>query len=192
MIYPVIKCLVRVFCKLVFFVKLVHVENIPKEGAAILAANHTSLWDAPVLVSCTKRPMRTMAKKELFSNKILSVILNMAGAFPVDRGGSDVAAVKTALKALKNGEIFAIYPSGTRVENEEGASAKAGVALIASRSGVPVIPVRLRGGYRMFHRVTVTFGEPMTMVPADGKKATSEELQAFADDIMKKIDSLGA
>ena len=192
MIYPVLKFLVRGVCKLLFFVKLVNVENIPKEGAAILAGNHTSLWDPLVLISCTKRSMRAMAKKELFQNQFLKCILEMAGAFPVDRSGSDVGAIKTALKALKNGEIFAIFPSGTRVENEEGASAKAGVALISSRSGVPVIPVRFRGGYRPFHRVTVTFGEPMSITPADGKKATSEELQVFADAIMKKIDGLGA
>lgn len=192
MIYPVLKCLVRIVCKLAFFVKLVHVENIPKEGSVILAGNHTSLWDPLVLVSCTKRPMRTMGKKELFQNRFLKPILEMAGAFPVDRSGSDVTAIKTALKALKNGEIFAIFPSGTRVEKEEGASAKAGVALIASRSGVPVVPVRFRGGYHLFRRVTVIFGEPMTITPADGKKATSEELQTFADAIMKEIDSLGA
>ena len=192
MIYPVIKCLVRVFCKLVFFVKLVDADNIPKEGAAILAGNHTSFWDPPVLISCTKRSMRTMAKKELFSHKLLSPILKMAGAFPVDRGGNDITAIKTALKALKDGELFTIYPSGTRMKEDDGASAKAGVALIAARSGVPVIPVRFRGGYRFFHRVTITFGKPMTIVPADGKKATSEELQAFADRIMEEIESLGA
>lgn len=192
MIYPVIKSMVWGICKLLFFVKLVNVDRIPEKGAVILAGNHTSFWDGPVLVSNIKRPMRTMAKKELFAHKLLSPFLKMAGAFPVDRQGNDITAIKTALKALKDGEIFAIFPSGTRVKNDEGANAKAGVALIASRSGVPVIPVCLQGGYRLFHRVTITFGEPMTIVPADGKKATSEELQAFADKIMKQIDSLGA
>lgn len=191
MLYPIIKFLVRIVCKLFFFVKLEHADRIPKEGAAILAVNHTSLWDPPVLISCTKRPMRTMAKKELFRNKLLAAVLKMAGAFPVDRGTGDISAIKTALKALKDGELFTIYPEGKRVKGDEGADAKAGVALIASRSGVPVIPVSMRGGYRLFHRVTITFGTPMAMIPADGKKPTSEELKAFADRIMEQIESLG-
>lgn len=191
MLYPVIKGFVYGVCKLLFRTKYVHTERIPEEGAVILAANHTSLWDAPVLVSGVKRSMRTMAKKELFQNKILASLLSMAGAFPVDRQKSDIGAVKTALKALKDGEIFTIFPSGTRVKSEDGAAAKAGVALIASRSGAPVIPVALRGGYKPFRRVTVIFGEPMQMETAEGTKPSGEELQAFADEIMKQIDSLG-
>lgn len=190
--YPILKFVVLVICKLLFFVKVEHKERIPQEGAVILAANHTSMWDAPVLVTSVKRPMRAMAKKELFQNKLLGGILSMAGAFPVDRGNADITAIKTALKALKNGEIFAIFPSGTRVKNPEEADAKAGVALIASRSGVPVIPVCIQGGYRLFRRVTITFGEPMSIVPADGKKATGEELKLFADQIMEHIEAMGA
>ncbi len=191
MLYPVIKGFVRGVCKLIFFPKFVYAERIPEEGAVILAANHTSLWDAPVLVSGVKRSMRTMAKKELFKNKIFASLLSMAGAFPVDRQKSDIGAIKTALKALKDGEIFTIFPSGTRVKSEDGAAAKAGVALIASRSGAPVIPVALRGGYKPFHRVTVIFGEPMYIGAAEGVKPSGEELQAFADEIMKQIESLG-
>ena len=192
MLYPFLKFMVRTFCKLVLFVKLVGKENVPEEGAVILAVNHTSLWDPPVLISCTKRPMRTMAKKELFSNKLLGAILTMSGAFPVDRESNDITAVKTALKALKDGEIFTIYPSGKRIKGDEGADAKAGVALIASRSGVPVVPVNMKGGYRLFRRVTITFGEPMEIVSADGKRPSSEELKAFADRVMERIESLGA
>ncbi len=191
MLYPVIKGFVRCVCKLVFLTKFVHAERIPEEGAVILAANHTSLWDAPVLVSGVKRSMRTMAKKELFENKLLASLLSMAGAFPVDRQKSDIGAIKTALKTLKDGEVFTIFPSGTRVKSEDDAAAKAGVALIASRSGAPVIPVAIRGGYKPFHRVTVTFGEPICIDTAEGKKPSGEELQAFADEIMKQIESLG-
>ena len=192
MLYSIIKFLVRVVCKLFFFVKVEHEDRIPQEGAAILAVSHVSLWDPPVLISCTKRPMRTMAKKELFRNKLLAAVLKMAGAFPVDRGTGDITAVKTALKALKDGELFTIYPAGKRVKGDEEANAKAGVALIASRSGAPVIPIAMRGGYRLFRRVTITVGMPMTMEPTEGKKPTGEELKAFADRIMEQIEGLGA
>jgi len=73
----------------------------------------------------------------------------------------------------------------------ESSEAKAGVALIAARSGAPVIPVAMRGGYKPFHQVKIYFGQPVTMKPVNGKKPTGDELKAFADEIMEKIESLG-
>ena len=67
--YKVLKFLLKIFCKIIFFVRVEGEENIPKEGAAILAVNHVSFWDPPVLISALKRPMRTMAKSELFKHK---------------------------------------------------------------------------------------------------------------------------
>ncbi len=186
-----IKFVVGIFTKLVFFVKPVDIKNIPDEGAVILAANHTSLWDPIVLVPLVKRKMRVMAKKELFDIKLLAPILRVANAFPVNRGTTDVGAIKNALKTLKDGEIFTIFPSGTRVEGDEAAEAKSGVALIASRAKAPVIPVAIRGGFKLFRRVTVYFGEPILPEVSEGKKMTGDELKAFADEIMKKIEELG-
>lgn len=191
MLLSFLKFLVRIFCKVVFFVKLIGKENLPKEGPVILAVNHTSLWDPPVLIASVPRYMRVMAKKELFDHKMLSPILKLAGAFPVSRGSSDIGAIKTALHTLKNGDVFAIFPSGKRVLANEASEAKAGVALIAARSGVPVIPVAMRGGYRLFRQVKIYFGKPIAIHPADGKKAAGDELKAFADEIMEKIEALG-
>lgn len=190
--FVLIKGFMRFVSKLLFFVKVEGYENVPKEGAIIFAANHTSFWDPVVLISCTKRNMRTMAKKELFNHKFLAPFLKMAGAFPVARGTNDISAIKTALTALKNGEVFAIFPSGTRIKGDDAQSAKAGVALISSRAKTPVIPIAICGGFKPFHRVTLKFGQPMELTPSDGKKATSEELQSFADDIMAEIHRLGA
>lgn len=188
--YPIIKFIVKVFCKIVFFVRVEGEENIPKDGAAILAANHTSLWDAPVILTATHRPMRTMGKAELFENKLLAPFLKMAGAFPVKRGTADITAIKTALKTLKDGGIFAIFPTGTRVKDGDG-DAKAGVALIASKSGAPVIPVAIRGGYRIFKRVTIHVGKPLYVKNENGTKPSSDELKLYADAILDKINSLG-
>lgn len=186
-----LKFLVHIFCKVVFFVKLIGTENLPKEGAVILAVNHTSLWDPPVLISSVPRHMRVMAKKELFDHKMLKPILKLADAFPVARGSNDIGAIKTALQTLKNGDVFTIFPSGRRVLANESSEAKAGVALIAARSGAPVIPVAMRGGYRLFRPVKIYFGQPVTIQSANGKKPTGDELKAFADDIMEKIEALG-
>ena len=182
-----LKFLVHIFCQVVFFVKLIGKENLPSEGPVILAVNHTSLWDPPVLIASVPRHMRVMAKKELFDHKMLSPILKIADAFPVSRGSNDIGAIKTALQTLKEGDMFTIFPSGKRVLANESSEAKAGVALIAARSGAPVIPVAMRGGYK----VKIYFGQPVTMKPANGKKPTGDELKAFADEIMEKIESLG-
>lgn len=188
--YPVIKFIVKVVCKILFFVRVVGEENIPEEGATILAANHTSFWDAPIILTATKRPMRTMGKAELFDHKLLAPFLRMAGAFPVHRGTADITAIKTALRTLKDGEIFAIFPTGTRIKDGEG-EAKAGVAMIASKSGAPVIPIAIRGGYRLFKRVTIHVGEPLYIRNENDTKPSAEELQIYADKILDRINSLG-
>jgi len=189
--YPVIKFIVHTVCKFLFFVRVEGKENIPKDGALILAANHTSFWDAPIILMTTKRPMRTMGKAELFEKKLLAPFLRMAGAFPVRRGTNDITAIKTALRTLKDGGIFAIFPTGTRIKEGDGADAKAGVALIASKSGAPVIPVAIRGGYRPFHRVTIHIGKPLYVKNENGTKPSGDELKIYANMILDKINSLG-
>ena len=167
-------------------------ENIP-EGGCVVCPNHVQLSDPPFAAVALggKTPIRLMAKKELFDHKMLSPILKIADAFPVSRGSNDIGAIKTALQTLKDGDMFTIFPSGKRVLANESSEAKAGVALIAARSGAPVIPVAMRGGYKPFHQVKIYFGQPVTMKPANGKKPTGDELKAFADEIMEKIESLG-
>ena len=191
MMYKIAKFIVKIVCKLLFFVRVVGAENIPEKGAVILAANHTSFWDGPIILTSTKRPMRTMGKAELFDHKLLAPILRMGGAFPVRRGVNDITAIKTALRTLKDGGIFTRFPTGTRVKDELGAEAKAGVALIASKSGAPVIPVAIRNGYKLFRPVTIYVGEPLYVRGVDGVKPSGDELKIYADVILQKINSLG-
>lgn len=189
--YPVIRFLSSLVCKILFFVRIEGSENIPKKGAAILAANHTSFWDAPIILMPTDRPVRAMGKAELFENKLIGACLRAAGAFPVHRGTNDITAIKTALRTLKDGGVFAIFPTGTRVKEGDDADAKAGVALIASKSGAPVIPIAIRGGFKLFHRVTIHIGKPLYVKNENGTKPSSEELKLYADAILNKINSLG-
>ena len=190
--YPIVKFLVHLVCRIFFFVRVEGKENIPKEGAAILAANHTSFWDAPIILMATKRPMRIMGKAELFEHKLLAPFLRMGGAFPVHRGTTDITAIKTALRTLKDGGLFTIFPTGTRVKAGENADAKAGVALIASKSGAPVIPIALVNGYRLFHRVTIRIGAPLYVKAENGTKPSGDELKICADAILQRIEALGA
>ena len=135
--------------------------------------------------------MRTMAKAELFRNKLFGALLRTCGAFPVNRGTNDITAIKTALRTLKDGGIFTIFPTGTRVKDESSAEAKSGVALIASKSGAPVIPVTIRGGYKLFKKVTIYVGKPMYVRNENGIKPSGDELKIYADKILSEINSQG-
>jgi 1-acyl-sn-glycerol-3-phosphate acyltransferase len=89
-------------------------ENIPETGGVILATNHISLADPPVLAAALKRPLRYMAKIELFENKFFGNIITQLGAFPIERGAADRAAIRKALSIVANGELLVIFPEGSR------------------------------------------------------------------------------
>jgi 1-acyl-sn-glycerol-3-phosphate acyltransferase len=142
-------------------------ERVPEKGPLIVAANHSRFFD-PVFVSmAVPRRVRWMAKKELFTFPFTRFFYFL-GTFPVDRQGGGRAALRTALNMLAEGRALGIFPEGTR--RKEGASleAKSGTAVIAARSGAPVLPVfagaipgplaRLRG-----EKFRVYLGDPMTV-----------------------------
>ena len=128
-----------------------------------------------------------MAKKELFKIPVLGAILRWAGAFPVSRGKGDIGAIKAALSALKAEKAFAIFPEGHRVKEGEPHAAKAGVAMLAERTGAPIIPVAISGKYRLFSKINVYIGEPITVKSETGEKLSGEELQEISDYLIQKI-----
>ena len=164
-------------------------ENIP-EGAAVVAGNHTSNFDAPlaVLSMPLKGDVKIIGKIELFRNKLFGWFLKKMGAFPVDRGNNDIAAIKTALNTLKTGQKLLIFPEGTRVKGEEDVGAKQGAALFAMRTGAPVLPMYLTSGKKLFRRTKVIFGKPYYI---EGSYKDQENMQRAADEMMEKIFALG-
>ena len=166
-------------------------ENLPEHGA-LLCPNHNSNWD-PVLVAL-KVPvnyrLHIMAKKELFCNKVFDWVLRKLGAFPVDRGEGDIEAVKTALKAIKSGDNLLIFPEGTRVEHEGALPAKGGVAVIGIRSGAQFVPVYVEGNKRLFRRTRIIFGQAYRP-EATSRRPSPEEVQAIADEVLRRSYALG-
>ena len=128
----------RAFCRVYHPVAVEGAGNLPKEGAAIVFANHQNLQDPLVLCSFLPRPIFFMAKKELFKNRLFARALDQLGAFPVARGELDMSAIRTSLSVLKNGEVLGIFPEGHRYTDGEIHAAGNGVSLIALRSGAPV------------------------------------------------------
>ena len=188
--YRVIHAVLRPLIFLLFPLSVQGRENLP-EGGAVLCSNHASAWD-PILVALKiprTVPLRFMAKAELFRNPVLGWLLRHLGAFPVHRGANDLAAMKTAMKCLQEGQKLIVFPEGTRVEEEGGASAKGGAVMLSTRTGVPMVPIYCGGRKHLFHRDTIVFGEPYSPVIA-GRRPTPEENRDIAEELMERIYAL--
>lgn len=191
MFYSIAKAIVWFFMHLIFRVRAVGVENIPKTGGVVLAVNHRSNWDVVMAGITCPRQLTFMAKAELFKNKIFAALISSLGAFPIKRGSGDVGAYRAAMSILRGERVMLMFPEGHRTK--KGASparAKTGVAMFAIKAEVPVVPVYISGEYRWLGKVTVTYGAPITFEEHYGKKQSSEELQVIADSILNKIRGL--
>ena len=166
-------------------------ERVPEEGPVIVAANHRRFFD-PVFVSmAVPRRVRWMAKKELFAFPF-NMLFDFAGAFPVDRRGGGRAALRTALHFLAEGRALGIFPEGTRRKEGRTLEAKSGAALLAARSGAPVLPVfagripgpagRLRG-----EKFRVYVGYPTTM---DNTAKGRHDHRRVAEEILRRVYAL--
>lgn len=181
--YRVVKFAVQVL----FPSRTAGLENIP-EGGALICGNHSSLWD-PLVIGASM-PIDTglvfMAKDQLFHYPVLGPVIRALGAFPVKRGESDLTAIKTAMRHLQEGKKLIIFPEGRRVTGEGDAEAKGGVALLATRTGAPVVPVFCGERRKLFHRNTVAFGEPYRPQIA-GRRPTAEENREIAGEILRRV-----
>lgn len=165
--------------------------NVPATGPLIVACNHISYFDPPLLGTACPRRIRYMAKSSLFKIPILGPLIRGFGAYPVDRTGTPMAAVRRSVEVLHRGEVIGIFPEGTR--NLDGTvQAREGVALLASLGKAPVVPAAVVGTARAgrFRQFKVVFGPALRLPP--GRKATREELANFTDQVMQAIRKLPA
>ena len=139
--------------------KVQGLENINCETGFILAGNHKSLLDIPLVATAIERNVHFMGKKELFENSICNYIFSKLGSFPVDREGIDLNAIKTSIKLLREDEILGIFPEGTRNKGEELLPFKEGTTRIAMKTKKPIIPFGISGEYKLRGGITIRFGE---------------------------------
>ncbi|MDF7808124.1 lysophospholipid acyltransferase family protein [Pontiellaceae bacterium B12219] len=175
-------------------------ENIPKEGGVLIASNHASFLDPPVVgVGYRGRPVHFMARDTLWNSKFGSWWMNKVGCIPVSRGTGDIKALKLTIKALKEGKAVSMFPEGTRTENGELQEAKGGIAFIIEKSGCVVVPAYIDGSYKAHPKgtkfikpckVSITFGKPITQEEFQALGSGREAYDAHAALIMQRIADL--
>lgn len=175
-------------------------ENFPPEGPFLIASNHTSHLDPPFVGSQVARQMRFFARKSLWNTPLLAWWLNRVETIPVERDSGDIGAIKRVLLALKENRAVVLFPEGTRSPDGHLQKAKAGVGLMACKTGVPVVPCRVYGSFAAFGKghkvprfgtpVSIVFGPPIPACDYDDPTAGKARYETAAQRIMDRIAAL--
>ncbi|MER3480010.1 MAG: 1-acyl-sn-glycerol-3-phosphate acyltransferase [Meiothermus sp.] len=196
MVYRIAWQIANFLLRVLFGYRVEGAENVPQTGPVILAANHLSILDPIAVGSGIRRPVVFMARSEPFKMPILSWLLPRLYVIPVERGTGDLGAIKAAIRVLREGRAFGIFPSGTRGREGKVLPFKTGVAAIAARTGATVVPVGVIGSYeawpygrRIFLRrpIRVVYGKPIQVSP---QKLDHRELDALTRQIEAAVIAL--
>jgi 1-acyl-sn-glycerol-3-phosphate acyltransferase len=190
--YTLARLILTVPTILIYRVRTVGRENVPRQGPLVLAPNHLSQMDHFFIGVYLRRKIRFMAKSQLFGPPVLTYIYRHGGVFPVRRGHKDEEAFETAYELLRQGEMLLVYAEGGRSRSGELGEPKPGIGRIALESGAPIVPVAIHGSARVrrwkrlrFPKVTVQFGEPLSYAV---EQAPSRERQLeVAGEIFNRV-----
>ena len=161
-LYKILRPLITGFYKLFFRPNIIGTENIPISGRAVLAGNHTSNFDAPLLISSTKRNVHFLAKKELWNGPKKIIFANL-GLIPVDRKSKDGNALIMAERYLKKEKLIGIFPEGTTEKSGEMLKFKKGAVKMAIDTNSPIVPFVIVGKYKIFSKdLTIKFLKTIT------------------------------
>ncbi|MBR2292926.1 MAG: (d)CMP kinase [Clostridia bacterium] len=183
--------------RFLFRIRVVGRQNEPATGGYLVCGNHTSATDAVVICyGFRKHQVRLMAKKELFKIPVLAPLIRMLGAFPVDRSGNNVSAIKTAVKLLEEGKCMGMFPQGTRhpATDPRTTPVKNGAALIATRAHADVVPVfimRKNHTFKLFRRTYLVIGEPIPFESFGYDPDANGEYARITNIIFDRICALG-
>ena len=186
----IVKAVLRGIYKIFYRVEIIGEENKTKageNGGYIICPNHINYIDALAVVVFSKEKIRFIAKHDLARFGIIRWLSHLFDCIPIKRNTQDLEAMKRCLKALKNGEILAIFPEGTRKGMEKNGKAKNGAAFMAIRTGVPVVPVGISGTFKLFSKVYLNYGEPIDMKKYKIKGQEKECQDQATKDIMDNI-----
>ncbi|MGW2211631.1 lysophospholipid acyltransferase family protein [Streptomyces sp. NPDC001781] len=192
--------------RLVFRPRIEGLDHVPESGAAIIAGNHLSFSDHFLMPAILKRRITFLAKAEYFTGpglkgRLTAFFFRSAGQIPVDRSGKEAgqAAVREGLRVLDRGELLGIYPEGTRSHDGRLYKGKVGVAVMALKAGVPVVPCAMIGTFEAqppgrriprLRPITIRFGEPLEFSRYAGMEDEKAVLRAVTDEIMYAVLAL--
>ena len=198
-------CSFRALFQLYFRWRVYNVERAPLEGPVILASNHASYLDPPLVGAGLRRHINYLAREDLFQVPVMGWVLRQWQVVPVDRDGGGAAGLRAILDRLLAGGAIILFPEGTRTRDGKLQSVRSGIGLTVIKSRAPVVPVRVFGTFEAYgrhlrfprpHRVAVKYGQPMRFeqLRAEAKvcsKARLKEIyQQVADEIMAAIARL--
>ncbi|MGD8628796.1 MAG: lysophospholipid acyltransferase family protein [bacterium] len=172
-------------------------ERVPAKGGVIIASNHISYFDPPVVGCGIPRELHFMAKEELFKNPVFAAIIRSYNAIPLKRSVGDMAALRKAVKLIRQGRAVLMFPEGTRSLSGKLLKAKAGVGMIGVMTSAPIVPVHVEGtnslskAFWRKRRFMVSCAEPV--IPSDYKDENAdpkEQYQRVTDEVMKRIAGL--
>lgn len=197
-LYRLIGWTARILLKLVFGLKIIGLENIPKHGAFIMASNHRSLIDPPVLGSVCPREVFFAAKKELLEIPIFGRIIAYLNAVPVRRTGYDRGVLKLLGNALDNGYGITIFPEGTRSRNGNLGKPKPGVGILSRNHDTLIVPVFISGSSEITRQIIkrkllVQFGESIKFSDQDFEEESDDKevYRTISVKVIRNIAKLG-
>ena len=187
----IVRGVIFIYCKIVYRLKVVGLENIPKNGAVIFCGNHRNFLDAPLVeITCKRDDARFLAKEELTKNFFLKLLGNVFDVILVKRNDKDLGPMKESLKTLKQGKSIALFPEGTRNGLKKGIKPKTGAAYFALNSDAVLIPVGIKGGEKPFQKATITYGKPINIDEYKEKRKEKETAEIVTTKIMNNIIKL--
>lgn len=199
MLYIIFRFILFLFFKTVLGLKVYGAENVPKKGTFLVASNHVSYLDPPLVGVACPRVLNFMARHDLFTNRAFGWLLKSVNVFPVKRNQADYGALKEGIRRLKEGKALVLFPEGTRSETGEIGKAAPGTGLLSLMTEVPILPAYVKGTDRALPKgaklmrarpVSVHFGNLVDVrklkLPEDRKEAS----QQLSDYVIDEIRSL--
>ena len=179
------------YCKIVYKIRIVGKENVPKEGALLFCGNHRTYLDPPLITVTAGRKMSFMAKEELKEHALMRFLCFSFDGIWVKRDSKDIGSLKTAIKVLKNGGCIGIFPEGTRngMEKNDG-KLKTGAAYMALKTGAKIVPIGIQGEAKPFTKNTIIYGKPLDFSKYASSKINKEIEDKVSEELKETIIAL--
>jgi 1-acyl-sn-glycerol-3-phosphate acyltransferase len=199
-VYSLAHTSTRLISSALFSFQALHRERRIESGPLIIAMNHQSFIDPPIVGSLFDREVYYLARKSLTDSKLGAWIFSQLRVIPVDRDGADIGALRAVVKTISSGEAVVLFPEGTRTSDGALQPARRGIGFVIAKTKAPVLPVRIFGSFNAWPRtrklprrapVAITMGEPIRFTAEDYMEREGIDLyQDLADKVMAAIAAL--